>query len=85
MSGFDQPGFQAWLKTRPHCVQDLAREFPPMTRVLVDGVMLRVFGYTEDDMLIVSRVNPVEDYDGAMEAKELLCAKHLRDAVEAGK
>lgn len=66
--------WQEWLSTRPECVRKLAAEFPRGTRV--DRYF--VIGYTEDDMLIVSLIDPSLDYDGAVESKEYVCAKHVR-------
>ncbi len=77
-SGFNQPGMEEWLATRPECVQLLAREFPPMTEVEIDGRVHYVFGWTEDDSLILSHFNPDIQYDHAMESHIHLCAEHLR-------
>lgn len=74
----------AWLKERPECVQALAREFPVNISVEIGGALLYLIGYTEDDKLILSDVNPCLDYEQAIEQRQYLCASHLRDAL-AGK
>lgn len=71
--------YERWLKTRPECVQALAAEFPPMMGVAgPDGEVLMVIGWTEDDKLIVSPINPGEDYEGSRAARKYVCAAHLR-------
>jgi hypothetical protein len=72
------PEMQAWLETRPECVKSLAQEFPPGTSLDVDGVVHYVVGYTENDMLLISRVDPYDDYDGACNQRIRICAKHFR-------
>ena len=74
----DEPTFEAWLLTRPECVQRLAREFPPMSVFSIDDEKHWLIGWTEDDQLIVSPVNPQSDYDGSRHAKKLVCAEHFR-------
>lgn len=73
--------FKRWLRTRPKCVQLLAAEFPIETTVEIDGEKHWVMGWTEGDQLIITPVDPVEDYDGAFEARTYLCAGHLRATV----
>ena len=68
-----------WLATRPECVQKLAVEFPPNTVVGQPSGNHWVIGWTEDDKLIISGINPNENYEGAMANKKYLCASHLRD------
>lgn len=77
--------WQEWIASRPECVQRLIQEFPPMTRVIVDGRMLFVFAYTESDEILVSPINPSVDYEGAVASKEVICAKHLRAEYERKK
>ena len=70
---------EEWLLTRPPCVQELAKEFPVGT--VVDGGpagRLYLMGWTEDDMLILSPIDPHERYDEAYAARVHLCAAHLR-------
>lgn len=70
---------EAWLATRPECVQRLAAEFPLNTVVdMPDGKRLYLCGYTEDDRLILSEIDPAVDYDAALAQRTYLCAEHLR-------
>lgn len=69
---------RAWLATRPESVRRLAAEFPLGSSFAVDGERLYLLGYTEEDMLIVSPVDPAVDYDGANASKKYLCASHCR-------
>lgn len=73
--------FQAWLATRPECVQKLAAEFPLGTVVQHDGKALHLLGYNEDDMLILSEIDPHKDYDGANENKVYICAAQMPGAA----
>ena len=70
---------QAWIASRPECVQKLAQEFPLGT-LITDENETRYFliGYTEDDRLIISPVDPHEDYDRARDERSYICAEHLR-------
>ena len=67
-----------WFKTRPPEVQALIREFPLNTAVKTEEGLLYLIGYTEGDELLMSPVDPREDYDSALEEKVYICASHLR-------
>lgn len=41
--------------------------------------MYFVFGYTEDDRLVISAIDPHKDYEGALANRKYVCASHLRD------
>lgn len=56
-------------------------EFPLGTKVDMGGVMHHLLGYTEEDRLILSPVDPMVDYDGAVATRKYLCAAHLRDGT----
>lgn len=70
--------YEEWLQTRPPVIQALAREFPPHTSIVVEGESHYVIGWNEEDMVIISPVNPSEDYAGAVAAQQYVCAAHLR-------
>jgi hypothetical protein len=55
-----------------------AKEFPFNSVFSINGEILYLIGYTENDMLIVSPVNPSKNYDEAISAKRHICASHLR-------
>jgi hypothetical protein len=71
------PSFQEWLATRPECVQKLAARHRLGARYNVDGVTHWLIGYTENDMIIVSPIDPSVDYDGANENRVHICASHF--------
>ncbi len=58
---------EKWLADRPESVKALAREFPPGTVFIgvPNNTRVYVLGYTENDVVICSRVNPAEDYAAA--------------------
>ncbi|HEX4605380.1 MAG TPA: hypothetical protein VH724_15375, partial [Candidatus Angelobacter sp.] len=67
------------IKSRPACVQALAKEFPLNTSFQIeDGDKWYLVGYTEDDKLIVSRFDPFKEYTRAMEDRSYICASHIR-------
>lgn len=76
-------GFNQWLAGRPASVQKLAEEFPFCCVLEIelegDPVEFYLIGYTEDDSLLVSPVDPIEDYAMAMLMKRTLCAGHFRE------
>jgi hypothetical protein len=69
--------WEAWIASRPPCVQKLARQFPITTTVEIDGTLHYLIGYTENNMLILTPINPVDDYEQAHAEKIYVCAKHL--------
>lgn len=76
--------FEAYLLTRPRKVADLMRRYPPGTRVEVDGEILWMIGAGEteaDPVLILSRINPAEDYAAATAEAErvVICPSCLED------
>ena len=72
--------FDDWLATRPQSVRDLAAEFPLLTEIeMPDGVTMLVIGWTENDSLVISSIDPRTDYDAAYAERTYLCAAHLRD------
>jgi hypothetical protein len=69
----------SWIKSRPQCVQKLAAEFPLLTQLEFWGEAHFVIGYTEDDMLILSPVSPLADWNNAMTLRKRTYAKHFRE------
>ena len=76
-----ETALSSWLLTRSESVQQLAREFPIGNGIsfVVKGRRFFLLGYTEDDSLIISRVNPARNYQLATKRQEFLEACHLRD------
>jgi len=60
-------------------VQELAKEFPPGTRIILHGARWHLMGYTERDGLIITSTDPIEDYDVAVAARRTIHAQHVRD------
>jgi hypothetical protein len=82
----DNATFEEWLKTRPPQVQALAAEFPldyiipqKLTAKLSKDRQYFVIGWTEDDHLIISHIDPFLDYDEGLNNRQYLCAAHLRE------
>jgi hypothetical protein len=72
------PEFRAWVDSRPEGVRKLCYEFPLGSIIVLDGLDHHLLGYNESDMLILSPIDPYEDYDGANENAVYLCAEHIR-------
>lgn len=72
-----KPTVSEWLLSRPACVQELAKEFPPNSVIHIEGKLFFIFGYTENDKLILAPLDS-RNYDEAMENRMYLCAGHLR-------
>ncbi len=78
MSDQERRVFYEWLSTRPPSVQKLGMEFPYTSVLMVADKPMFVIGYTENDMLILSSIDPRTDYDRAREVAEYVCARHFR-------
>lgn len=72
-----QKQWQEWIESRPPSVQQLAAKFPPESKFVIHGVRYYLLGYTEDEVLIVTKVNPALEYESAMESKEYVHASHF--------
>lgn len=70
--------FEAWAASRPEQVQALIRRFPNGSLFLVNNQVHYVIGWTENDKLILSPVNPVLEFKRAQDEKIYICAKHFR-------
>lgn len=81
--------FQEWLKTRPPEIQALCAEFPLGTEIpkslteAKDDHQWMVIGYGDNDNLVISYLDPTEDYHRSMEVRERIHAQHLRDFNKA--
>lgn len=81
-----QTAFADWLKTRPANVQAFAERHPflPGDNLVHGGETVWFLGYGEwkdtgqgSVGLIVSPVNPIEDYDGAVAQRCHICPDHF--------
>lgn len=76
------PEYKAWVDSRPQQVRKLCYEFPLGSKFIVPGKgTCHLLGYTENDMLILSPIDPTEYYDLAHLRKFYLCAEHLRSGM----
>lgn len=74
--------YAEWLATRPESVRKLHEEFKDIRGFLQpNGRIYYIIGYTEGDEVLVSPIDPREDFDGAIDTKVPLCASHLREAI----
>lgn len=74
---------ESWIKSRPGPVQELAAEFPLLTKMMLPppappGPAYWVIGYTEGDELVLSPIDPRVDWDRAMDERIRVCARHFR-------
>jgi hypothetical protein len=69
---------ERWLETRPPAIRRLAAEFPLSTLIELDGVTHYVMGYGDGGILILTPVDPMRDYDRAMDERVHVCASHFR-------
>lgn len=71
--------YKDWLKTRPKSVQKLAAEFPLGSECEGrNGEILFIIGYTEDDAIVLTPINPSDDYESACAQRVHVCASHYR-------
>ena len=70
-------GYWLWGLARPKSVRRLMRKFTPGDSLEIHGQQYWLLGFTEGQDLIVSQVNPSEDYDGALASREHVCADHF--------
>ena len=79
---------EAWLATRPPVIREAFRLWPPGSRVHVHGHEYYVLGYSEteisertgkvkDVILLLSEIDPAEDYQEAHRTRTQMCADHF--------
>jgi|HubBroStandDraft_4_1064222.scaffolds.fasta_scaffold00029_13 hypothetical protein len=71
-----------WLATRPPMIQAAFKRFPPGTRLYKDGKALWMVGIKEGEDgefagLLVSNINPSDDYEGATQNTQFVCSDHF--------
>lgn len=79
--------FADWLKTRPARIQEFAAQHPMLPGDTVTdhgGETLWFMGYSQwadrgcgTIGLVVSPVDPTENYDRAMKTRQLICPEHF--------
>jgi len=71
--------FKQPIGDQPARVRTLAREFPLGTTLRFrSGQPVYLLGWTVDDCLILSFVDPFKDYEGAMQTLMWVNAAHFR-------
>jgi hypothetical protein len=73
---------EEWINSRPESIKALYKRFPVGTRLEIDGKLIFVVGYQETDRepgLLVSEIDPVAEYDKAIDARFFVCADCLSD------
>lgn len=78
MSKSLEEAIREFLQGRPPIIHALAREFPPGLELMMEGVRHWLIGWTEEEELIFSPVDPQENYEGALQDKIYVCADHFR-------
>lgn len=71
-------GYDAWVTSRPESIQKLIAEFPPNTRVFIGDKVNYILGFGEDDTLIITEIDPLEDYEKAFMERKLVNAEDFR-------
>lgn len=71
--------FLKWLESQPDPVRQLAAEFPIGSVLSVKGGTWYVIGWSEGDELFISQTWLGDDYDKAIEERELIHASHVRN------
>lgn len=72
-----------WMKTRPQHIQDFHTKhgFLPGVTIEINGCKLYFLGYGEQNDkkvgLIVTLIDPSEDYDLAVSKRQHICADHF--------
>ena len=73
----------SWFKSRPKHIQKLFRKYPIFTRLNIDSIKYYLVGIDEskkkgNEMLIISKYNPLTDYQLAVNNKVKIHIKHLK-------
>ena len=78
---------EQWLKTRPAVIQAAARKWPIGTTIDHAGARLYLVGWGEPTdgsdavTLIMSPIDPAEDYESAIAQAVRVCADHIEPAA----
>ncbi len=69
----NQAELRKWLASRPPVVRALAERYPPNTPYNIHGVTMYVISYTEGGAVLVTPVDPAEDYEQAIAQRQPVC------------
>lgn len=64
---------ELWLEGRPEIVKQLARKYPPGTRLMLHGKIHYVVAYREDGGITVTDIDPAVDYENSLLHRHPLC------------
>jgi hypothetical protein len=70
-----------WFESRPPAVRALFRRFPPGSTFSIDGRTAHVVSVaetTDEPGMMLSYIDPAEDYDGALATRFFVCGDHLK-------
>jgi hypothetical protein len=70
-----------WFEGRPPKVRALFRRFPPGSTFSLDGrtaYVISVAETTDEPGMLLSYIDPAEDYDKAVASRFFVCGEHLR-------
>lgn len=71
--------YRQWLATRPPKVRETLTRWP-VDSVVTDGMQrFFVLGASESGNLLITPVDPNQDYDGAVAMRRVCCAGCLKD------
>jgi len=81
-----------WFRTRPLVVQKAHDIWSPGDKFLIDDEMVYLIGFSEtedsdnsgnphDLMLILSKIDPTLDYEGAINNVFRICARHFKSVT----
>lgn len=70
---------EEWIAQRPPSVQKLALMFPISSQVYIEDILHYIVGYTEGNMVMITHIDPVVDYNAALKARKYICVKHLEE------
>jgi hypothetical protein len=71
--------FKEWISDKPEEIKKSAGKFPVGSTFDIRGTLHHLIGFTESGDLIVSEIDPFEDYDGAIAGKKYVCADHFQE------
>lgn len=77
LEGDDVLSFSKWLEGRPEEVIRRGHQMPPCSILETETKRLYVLGYVDGGGIIVSEINPHDDYDAAQATRVHICPSCL--------
>lgn len=73
----NEEAYLKWLSTRPKAIQEAGLRYRPGQELMLHGKKYYVIGFGEVDgefaSLLVSKIDPTLDYEGAIATKQRIC------------